>query len=84
MEAREVAEDGGEFVRESELCVGDLARVEFAETVEFETLVVGNAGTGMIEELVSDGDDVYMVEVRLHCCCFLSERERGEDDSKRS
>lgn len=39
LEEREVVEDGGEFVAEGEVCVGDVAGVEFAETVEFETLV---------------------------------------------
>lgn len=39
LEEREVVEDGGEFVAEGEVCVGDVAGVDFAETVEFETLV---------------------------------------------
>lgn len=35
----------------------------------------------MIEELVADGDNVYMFEVKLHCLLFVFERER-ERDSK--
>lgn len=39
----------------------------------------------MIEELVADGDNVYMFEIRLHCCylfVFQRERESEEEDSK--
>lgn len=30
----------------------------------------------MVEELVADGDNVYMFEVKLHCLLFSFERER--------
>ena len=37
LRGEEVVEDGGEFVGEGEVCVGEVAGVEFVETVEFET-----------------------------------------------
>ena len=36
----------------------------------------------MVEELVADGDNVYMFEVKLHCLLFVFERERERERKK--
>lgn len=38
----------------------------------------------MVEELVADGDNVYMFEVKLHCLLFVFERERERERERKN